>query len=272
MASLYDSPTIFKLLNDPGSEIGPSQFSIRARGEAMINDELEMATKIMKNTFPKGNTPLTKHIWDLRRNIEQVAQHLIKEDKKILVLLATDGLPSDPQGYGGDRVIKEFIDALRTFESLPVSFIVRLCTTEEPVRKFYNSLLDAEINISVDVLECYVIEAKEVYRNNPWINYALPLHRLRELGYYHQLFAVIDQRPLTETELKEFCGIIFGIESDDLIPSPSEDWMIFIHWIHDQQKKEVKFQWHPIKKKKMPWIDIKVLTKQYRSTEKCSIL
>jgi len=39
-------------------------------------------------------------------------------------------------------------------------------------------------------------EAAEVTKENPWLNYALPLHRLREFGFHDRVFDILDERPL----------------------------------------------------------------------------
>lgn len=104
-------------------------------------------------------------------------------------MIATDGLPTDGQGYGGDDIMTDFITALKTFEGLPVWIVIRLCTDESNITGFYNQL-DALLD-NLDVLDDYMSESKEVNCKNPWLNYALPLHRCRELGYHDSTFLLI---------------------------------------------------------------------------------
>jgi hypothetical protein len=101
----------------------------------------------------------------------------------VAVILATDGLPSDDQGYGGDEITQEFVSALRALEGLPVWIVIRLCTDDKNITKFYNRL-DGLLELNLDVLDDFVGESREVQLKNPWLNYALPMHRCRELGYH----------------------------------------------------------------------------------------
>lgn len=105
------------------------------------------------------------------------------------VVLATDGIPSDWQGYGGDDVTNEFVSALKELEGLPVWVVIRLCTDEGNVTDFYNKL-DGLLDLNLEVLDDFLGESKEVQQKNPWLNYALPMHRCRELGYHDRKYDV----------------------------------------------------------------------------------
>lgn len=106
------------------------------------------------------------------------------------IIIATDGLPTDAEGYGGGEVLNEFVQALKSLEGLPVWLVIRLCTDEKKVTSFYNSL-DEQLELSLEVLDDFLGEAREVNRFNKWLNYALPLHRCRELGYHDRLLDLI---------------------------------------------------------------------------------
>ena len=98
----------------------PQKFSVGERGESFVQREVESATSIIKKVKPSGVTPLTRHIWDIQEKISIMAPDLRRMDKKVAVILATDGLPTDEQGYGGEDVTAEFLRALRSLEGLPV--------------------------------------------------------------------------------------------------------------------------------------------------------
>merc|ERR1712157_161158 len=102
---------------------------------------------------------------------------------------------------------QEFKDCLRSLEGLPVWIVVRLCTDEDSVVEFYNDL-DSELELSLEVLDDFTGEAEEVYEFNKWLNYALPLHRIREMGFSHKLFDLLDERALSKSELMEFFVLI----------------------------------------------------------------
>jgi len=136
------------------------------------------------------------------------------------------------------------------------------------VKRFYNSL-DSQLEISVEVLDDYMGEAREVHKFNPWITYALPLHRCRELGYHDRLFDLIDERPLTAGEARSFCCFIFGVKEDGL-PDPGEDPSAFLKCVKAMLDNE-QLQWNPIKKKMTPWILIKDLKKSF-SNKNCVVM
>lgn len=184
------------------------------------------------------------------------------------MILATDGLPTDDQGFGGDEITMEFIQALRSLEGLPIWLVIRLCTDEDNVTNFYNQL-DGMLELSLEVLDDFVGECEEVRRQNPWLNYALPMHRCRELGYHDRLFDLIDERPLTKGELRDFCVLLFGTEYS-AVPDPVIDWKGFLSYVEDCLTRE-KVQWNPLSKKKKPWVSIKKLNRVYGGGA-CSVM
>lgn len=88
-------------------------------------------------------------------------------------------------------------------------------------------------------------EAEEVHEFNPWLNYALPLHRMREMGFHERIFDLLDERQLTKSELRDFCSILLGEAHVDGMPDPSLDWEGFLRrldvWL--KQKDEAPEQW-----------------------------
>lgn len=138
--------------------------------------------------------------------------------------------------------------------------MVRLCTDEDEVTDFYNKL-DGKLELSLEVLDDFMGEAKEVTKKNPWLNYAIPMHRCRELGYHDRLFDLIDERSLTKGELRDFCVLLFGSQYEE-IPDPLSAWKDFISFVEDRLRRE-KDQWNPMTKKLMPWINVKKLKKIY---------
>lgn len=261
---------MFRLLNDPGRINGPQQFSIaERRGRNCLDEDLAVALQTMRNSTPSGVTPLSQHLIEIRNNLRQMEDDLRRDGTKVVIVLATDGLPTDERGYGGSAAQNEFVQALRAFQGLPVWVVVRLCTDEENVVEFYNDL-DAQLELSLEVLDDFLGEAQEVHQVNGWLNYALPIHRMREMGFSNRLFDLLDERKFTKDELRDFLYILFGSDKMDGSPDPDVDWKGFVERIDTIQKAEKK-QWNPISKKVSPWIDLKRLNKDFNRGN-CSIM
>ncbi|CAJ1953439.1 unnamed protein product [Cylindrotheca closterium] len=257
MAALLGSFTKFRLLNMPGKSVGVQEFSVGMYGND-VESELRNARMVINRTKPDGVTPLTRHIFEIHSEIRSMLPELHRTGRKVAVVIATDGLPTDDQGNGGEEITHEFVRALRGLEGLPIWLVIRLCTDEDDVTDFYNNL-DGKLELSLEVLDDFMGEAKEVSKKNPWLNYAIPMHRCRELGYHDRLFDLIDERPLTKGELRDFCVLLFGTQYEE-IPDPLSAWKEFISYVESRLRKE-KDQWSPIKKKLIPWINVKKLKK-----------
>jgi hypothetical protein len=264
IAAALEAPTTFRMLNDP--HVGPNsqQFGIAETSldPNVIQEEVSRAVAIMNQSQPGGVTPLIKHLREIKQAVEGMSPELNANGTRVAIILATDGLPTDEHGYNNSAVQQEFVQALRGLESLPVWVVIRLCTDEQSVCDFYNSL-DDQLELSLEVLDDFLEEAEEVYEHNPWLNYALPLHRLREMGYHNRVFDMVDERPLTHQEVKDFCSLLLiDRQPYDQLPDPSADWKEFSRTIKGLLAKQTG-QWNPIKKKLTPWIDIKKLDKIY---------
>jgi len=263
MSEILKAPTEFRLLNKPGKY--PQNFSVGM--ECASHDASEI-----KNTLdgikPNGLTPLTQHILSLQIEIKKLSAELKKNGQKVVVVLATDGLPLDGTSSNTKQAMDEFVNAMRSLEGLPIWIVIRLCTDEEKIVSFYNDL-DDNLELSLEVLDDFNGEAKEIYEHNKWLNYTLALHRMRELGFHDRVFDLIDERSLTKGELRQFLVILFGESEFDSVPDPSIDWEGFVAEIARMLQHE-EHQWNPIKKALLPIIDIKQLNKAYSSDNLCS--
>jgi len=133
LSALLAAPTTFRLLNNPGAHVGPQEFSIGDKGPELIQRDLEIARSTMSKVTPTGVTPLSKHIREIREEIAVLAPSLFDEGKRVAIILATDGLPTNQYGIGGPEDLNDFTAALRCLEGLPVWIVVRLCTDEDKV-------------------------------------------------------------------------------------------------------------------------------------------
>jgi len=247
MTGLVKAPTSFRLLNHPGATVGTQLFGVAELNcsPERIAEDVEQGLYIMGRTQPAGCTPLTDHMQTIFNEVREAAPMLRANGQRISVTICTDGLPSDPYGRGGPEHNRAFVDSLRQLEDLPVWIVIRLCTDEDEVVDFYNNL-DGQLEVSIEVLDDLLGEAQEVHQVNPWLNYGLPLHRLRELGFHDRVLDMLDERALTLTELLDFCGLLFGRDKMDGVPDPSADWAGFrnavdqivrtesLHWVSEE--------------------------------------
>jgi Mg-chelatase subunit ChlD len=279
MATILQSPTVFTLLNHPGPGFDEQHVSVASSANRRVDsnnnwtntkhdaDDVRKARTFIQRVKPLGMTPLAGHLWKIQESVHALAPQLRRDGRRVAIVLATDGLPTDPDGYVGDDVDAEFLSALRSLEGLPVWVVIRLCTDESKVTKFYNDL-DCKVDLSLEVLDDFLGEAEEVRRHNKWLNYGLPMHRCRELGYHNRVFDFLDERPLTKDELREFCSVLFGT-SLETIPDPTLLWKEFLEYIQEKLGFEEE-QFDPLTKTKGPWIYVKVLHRIY-GRGKCTI-
>jgi len=272
LSALIQAPTTFRLLNNPGMHVGSQEFSIADKGydKQIIDKDVETAKRIMNNASPSGVTPLARHVREIRDSILPMADDLHNQGKKVTIILATDGLPTNERGVGGYDERNDFTEALRSMEGLPVWIVIRLCTDEDDVVEYYNSI-DDQLELSIEVLDDFFGEANEVHEHNSWLTYTLPLHRMREMGIPHRLFDLLDERPFTRSELRDFCFLLFGQGAFDGVPEPEEDFAGFIKALDGILKRE-KEQWDPVKKKMRPLLHLKEMNRIYGMSSSCTIM
>merc|ERR1719384_185221 len=253
--------------------IGPNTFSIAENSIIEnINSELYNARTLMDKVRPGGYTPLRDHILEIYDLILPMSDVLRQTGQKAVIVIATDGKPTDESGMMNDFATSMFVEAMRRLEGLPIWVVIRLCTDDNDVVEFYNNI-DENLELSLDVLDDFQGEAQEVFEMNPWINYALPIHRLRENGFNDRIFDLIDERPLTRSELRQFCFLVFGPDNFENVPDPDENWMGFIAEIERLNAIEGK-TYNPVKKRICSWIDTSRLQRMYGddSCWQCTIM
>lgn len=242
----------------------PSMPSIFGRRDKL---ESNRAEKFMTRNKPKGKTPLHEAVLEARKDVIRALPQLRADGTKVTIVICTDGSStgSESQRNENGEVMpvepyQELEDALESLQGLPVNVVIRLCTDYGEVVDFYNGL-DERFGESsfLDVIDDYEAEAAQVYGQNPWLNYALVLHRMRELGLQGSsgLLDCLDQRPFTGDEIREFAALLFGTTAD-LLPDPLCDWKNFVAEIDRLQQRE-QMHWNPAKMAVTPWIDIEEL-------------
>lgn len=261
LAALIQAPTTFRMLNDPGHVDRPQQFGIAQNSVEQIDQDLAVAINTITNTSAAGVTPLTRHIREIREQIVELAPQLRSTGSKVAIVVATDGLPSNESGDSNSQTRYDFEQALRSLEGLPIWIVVRLCTDEKDVVDYWNEV-DSNLEFNIEVLDDFVSEAKEIYGHNRWLNYGLPLHRIREMGFHDSLLDLLDETKLSKEELRKFCKLLFGAGYMDEAPDPDIDWNGFCRVLMQANNAEQK-QWNPIRKRMEPWINMNVLQREY---------
>lgn len=281
LAAALGAPTDFKLLNPPKSG-GPQTFRVGYCGRRRLpfanpfarrgGDGAQKMKSVLAKTKPGGMTPLPACIQQVRREIVSMLPQLRAEGSKVSIVIATDGSNHNTDNVGAAMTElernQELIEALESLQDLPVSVVIRLCTDYQPLIDFYNSLDERlDWDLSLDVLDDHRAEAKEVYEHNSWINYNLLLHRIREMGNYHPVLDLIDERPLTPREVRDFCRLLFGschfstTSLDDEDDEHDHEWAIRLleEISHIQQHVDTKKHWNPQTNEMEHWIDVEEL-------------
>jgi hypothetical protein len=256
LAQILGATTTFRLLNKSRTPGSVDEFTVHN-----LESEVEHANYVMASTRPDGVTPLTEHIVAIHDRIAAMQDELVANGQRVAVVIATDGIPSDKYGESPDEVRMAFCEALKTLQTLPVWIVLRLCTTEKEVIKFYQKM-DKHLERPLECIANYTNEGKEIRTFNSWLNYALPLHRCREMGYHHRVFDLLDERELTIEELREFLELLFGASAMANAPNIHSDWKNFVSFLNTVVQNEER-QWCPHTKKLEAWIDLRKLNGVY---------
>ena len=113
------------------------------------------------------------------------------------VVIFTDGESSD-----GDVA-----QAMRPLKDLPVYVVLRLCTDDDRIVKYWNNI-DQELELDMDVLDDFCGEGHEVHEHNAWLTYGEPLHRLREFGMHLKEIDLLDEKKLSLEQVRLFCSLM----------------------------------------------------------------
>lgn len=253
LSNLLEAPTSFRLLNQDYS----TKFDEVLIGQSPANsNDVEDHIQMLGRVQPNGTTPLTRHIREIREQVAAMEPELRRNRQRVCINIATDGLPTDDYG----RTCQEqFIESLRQLESLPVWIVIRLCTDSEKVVEFNNDL-DSILELSIDVLDDYTAEAKEISAMNPWINYGLQIHRVREFGNHERIFDLIDEQPFSRSEVRDYCSLLFGVENFDGVPDPAIHWKEFLRQLERVVEAD-GVTWNPLKRRLKPWVNTKKLNR-----------
>ena len=192
LAHAAGAPSEFRMLNS----CMPVVIGDRIRDPDGLNYNY-FTQEVLYSVSPSGKTPLCRHMGEIIAKITQYAPVLRANNQKAAVIIATDGESSD-----GDLA-----DAMKPLQDLPVWVVVRLCTDNIRVVKYWNHI-DESLEIDMDVLDDIFGEAKEIKSVNPWFTYAEPIHRLREFGIAIKEIDLLDERKLSLDQIRNFAAIM----------------------------------------------------------------
>ena len=88
--------------------------------------------------------------------------------------------------------------------------------------------------------------------------FSVGMHRLRESGLAPEAWDDLDECCLDLDDIHHLCKMLLIHNSKVELPHPKENWNAFICQLTVLVNNE-KLQWHPIKKKMMPWINVRKL-------------
>ncbi|CAE8719558.1 unnamed protein product [Polarella glacialis] len=234
------TPCEFVLLNPPsprssGSALrnGVDYLRIDPVADEGLEQQCLSLEQMLEKTQPRGPTPLAQRINEIYRRIEGEKEQLAQAAQRVVLIIATDGLPTSPTGGGSNRrEKKEFVEALRRMAgTLLVHIVIRLTTGEDEVVEFYNQL-DEELEFPLEVLDDIESEAREVRnKGNGWLAYSPLIHTIREQGTFVKLFDLLDERQLTAMEAMVLARLLLqegeGV-GDALLPRRPEDFCVWV--------------------------------------------
>ena len=140
MASRCWIPTKYWLVNDPHGKL-PKRFGLCWGRQDEVSGELDQVNNVMAElTLDSKVNPLGRQLQKIERYLSKEASRLEDNDEYVGVVVCTQGVPTDERGNKGHDVIKDFVKNLASLSDLPVKIVFRLCTDNDKVVDFYNTL------------------------------------------------------------------------------------------------------------------------------------
>ncbi len=243
LAEASKCPTEFRMLNgaDPVMVgLGDDQ-----------GDGLNFLTTVMDDS-PAGQTPLCEHIEDIVNAISSMESDLRANGQRAIVVIATDGEATDGNVTA----------ALKPLEKLPVLLILRLCTNDDRLVKYWDDV-DRQLEVEVDVLDDLCADAVQVVKVNPWLTYTDSLHKMREFGAAIKEMDLIDESKLSSEQMRVMVATLLFDGMKRNVPHPDEDWNRFSSAVSKKMKEEKRLVFDISTKQLKPIIDMKRLTEVY---------
>lgn len=138
--------TEFRLLNG----YNPILLGAGAGVTSQATEDFATFLNLLDNS-PEGGTPLCAHVNAVVAAIQPIAAQLRSAGQRAVVVIFTDGESTDGN----------IASAMMPLAHLPVLVVVRLCTDDSRIVDYWNGI-DAQLELSIDVLDDLVGEALEV--------------------------------------------------------------------------------------------------------------
>ena len=216
-------------------------------------DPDNIAEKALLKAFENGPSSMTPMCTVLTKVVKEIQANeawLRQDGLTVSLIIACDGQASD----GNIAMV------MKPLEKLPVDVVIRLCTSDDAIVDYWNGV-DAQLEISLDILDDPIGEAAELFAVNPWLNYGLQMHRLREFGVKLRELDHLDERLLSTGQMLKVLSVLFDCKQSD-IPRPDVMWPEFKEFV-EGKLQGLEPVYNPVTKKIEPWINMKYLHEKY---------
>lgn len=173
---------------------------------------------------PSGATPLCRHLTEIIDEIEANAASLRKHRRRAVLVIFTDGTASDG----------ELVTVLARLQNLPAWIVLRLSTNDSDTVRYWN-YIDSRLDVDMDIIDDPINEAKQIRTLNPWLCYNISLQRMREFGVTLQEVDLLDEQPLSSTQVLSFCSRILSLPIESF-PDPNTHTRRFCKLIAEKQQ------------------------------------
>lgn len=209
-------PSEFVLLNSPSPRSavqGRDYFAITGEG---WREQVASMTAALRRTSPSGSTPLGERLEDIRVRLRN---RVALPGRQVNLTIVTDGVPDN-------RTL--LVQSIRRIMAeLPVRLVIRLCTDDDSVVKFYNDL-DKDVEMPLDVMDDFLGEAREIRHKNPFLVYTQMLQTVREAGARLPVLDFLDERRLTPMEAAFLSQLLLQREGQEAYSRDPEEFLAAI--------------------------------------------
>lgn len=255
------TPCEFVLLNPPSKRGGgqPQEGVDLVRVDSALGDtglQLGVLKRMLERTSPRGPTPLADRLREIHARIERELTQLSCVGHRVVLVIATDGLPTGT--YGLDSTNEKAKVALllrRMLVDLPLHIVIRLTTDSEEVVEYYNKL-DEELELPLEVIDDIESEAQEIAdQGNRWLTYSPLIHTMREGGTFVKLFDLLDERRLTPVESLVLARLLLQSEAEEHLPHDASDFCNYA----EERLSQLDYVYDPLRRRMRPRLDVLAL-------------